>query len=72
MLKVLVLQDMPLYPYRIYAYNELAAWGSFLFGGVTIGKNVVLGANSLVNKDVPDNAIVAGAPAKILCYRDDV
>lgn len=46
--------------------------GSFLFGGITIGKNVVVGANSVVNKDVPDNAIVAGAPAKILRFRDDV
>lgn len=52
--------------------NVRIGGGSFLFGGITIGKNVVIGANSVVNKDVPDNAIVAGAPAKILRYRDDV
>ena len=36
------------------------------WGGVKIGKNVFVGALSLVNKDVPDGAIVAGIPAKII------
>ena len=35
-------------------------------GKVTIGNNVIIGANSLVNKDVPDNVVVAGNPAKII------
>ena len=34
--------------------------------GVTIGNNVVIGANSLVHKDVPDNVVVGGNPFKIL------
>jgi len=33
---------------------------------VTIGRNSVVGAGSVVTKDVPDNVIVAGNPAKIL------
>lgn len=32
--------------------------------GVTVGKNSVVGANSLVNKDVPDFTVVGGIPAK--------
>lgn len=36
--------------------------------GITIGKNSVISANSLVNKDVPDNAVVAGSPAKIVGF----
>lgn len=32
--------------------------------GVTIGKNTVVAANSTVTKDVPDNTIVAGTPAR--------
>ena len=42
--------------------------------GVTIGNGAVIGANSFVNKDVPDYAIVAGTPARIVRYRfsDDV
>lgn len=34
--------------------------------GVTIGDNVVVGAGAVVTKDVPDNVIVVGNPAKIL------
>ena len=34
--------------------------------GVTIGDNVVIGANTLVNKNIPNNVIVGGVPFKIL------
>lgn len=34
--------------------------------GVTIGNNVIVGANTLVNKDVPDNVIIGGSPFRIL------
>lgn len=37
-----------------------------------IGNNAVVGTGSVVTKDVPDNAIVAGNPARIIKYRDDV
>lgn len=33
---------------------------------VTIGKNAVVAADSTVTKDVPDNVIVAGTPAKVI------
>lgn len=36
--------------------------------GVTINKNAIVGAGSVVTKDVPLNAIVAGNPAKIIKY----
>ncbi|MEI6522760.1 MAG: acyltransferase [Bacteroidota bacterium] len=44
---------------------------SVILPGVTIGKNSVVGANSVVNKDVPDFVIVAGSPAKIVKYLSD-
>ena len=34
--------------------------------GVTIGKNAFVGAGTVVNKDVPDYAIVVGVPGKII------
>ena len=34
--------------------------------GVIIGKNSIVGAGSVVTKDVPDNVIIAGVPAKII------
>ena len=33
-----------------------------------IGKNAVIGTGSVVTKDVPDNAIVAGNPARVIKY----
>jgi acetyltransferase-like isoleucine patch superfamily enzyme len=36
---------------------------------VTIGENSIVGAGSVVTKDVPDNCIVVGNPAKIIKYR---
>ena len=37
-----------------------------IFGGVTIGDNVIIGAGSIVTHDLPDNCMAAGAPAKIV------
>ena len=34
--------------------------------GVTIGENSIIGAFSFVNKDIPDNVIAVGIPAKVL------
>lgn len=34
--------------------------------GMTIGDNVVIGANSLINKDVPDNCVVVGNPQRVV------
>lgn len=36
---------------------------------VTIGRGAIVGAGSVVTKDVPDRAVVAGNPARILRYR---
>lgn len=42
-------------------------YGVTILPGVTIGKNCVIGAGSVVTKDVPDGMVVAGVPAKIIC-----
>ena len=39
---------------------------SLVMPGVTIGENAVVGAFSFVNRDVPDNTVVMGIPAKIV------
>lgn len=41
-----------------------------IIGPVHIGNNAVIGAGSVVVKDVPDNAIVAGNPARIIRIKD--
>ena len=40
--------------------------GSVLLPGVTIGVNALVGAGSVVTRDVPDGAIVAGNPARVM------
>jgi len=42
--------------------------GATILSKLTIGKNAIVGAGSTVTKDVPENAIIAGSPAKILRY----
>jgi acetyltransferase-like isoleucine patch superfamily enzyme len=44
--------------------------GSTILSRVTIGENAIVGAGSVVTKDVPANSIVAGNPAKLLRYID--
>lgn len=46
-----------------------SAWigaGATILPGVTVGENAVVAAGAVVNKDVPDNTIVGGIPAKII------
>ena len=40
--------------------------GAKIVGKVVIGNNVAIGANAVVTNDVPDNACVAGVPARII------
>jgi len=43
---------------------------SVILPGVTIGEEALVGAGSVVTKDVPSRAIAAGNPARIVGYRD--
>lgn len=42
---------------------------AIIMPGVTIGKGVIIGANAVVTKDVPDYSVVGGIPAKIIKNR---
>jgi acetyltransferase-like isoleucine patch superfamily enzyme len=43
--------------------------GCIILPGVTIENGAIIAANSVVNKDVPENAIFGGVPAKLIKYR---
>jgi acetyltransferase-like isoleucine patch superfamily enzyme len=45
--------------------NVWIPWDVFILPGVTIGDNVVIGANSLITRNIPSNCIAAGNPAKV-------
>ena len=44
--------------------------GVKVFGRVKIGNNVTIGANAVVTKDIPDNAVAGGIPAKVIKIKD--
>lgn len=46
--------------------NVVIYAGAKIIGGVHIGNNVTVGANAVVTKDIPDNCVVAGVPARII------
>jgi len=43
--------------------------GCVVIGDINVGNDVAIGANAVVIKDVPDNARVAGVPAKVINYK---
>lgn len=50
---------------KLIGHVDIGA-GAKIIGNITIGKHSLIGANAVVTKDVPDYAIVAGIPAKII------
>lgn len=46
--------------------NVWLPWRVFILPNVTIGKNAVIGGNSLINKDIEANSLAAGSPAKTI------
>ena len=42
---------------------------SVIMPGITIGENAIVGACSFVNKNIPDNAVAYGVPARITRYQ---
>ncbi|MCM1436674.1 MAG: serine acetyltransferase [Prevotella sp.] len=46
--------------------NVTVGVGAMILGNVHVGNNVIVGAGAVVVKDVPDNCVVAGNPAKII------
>ncbi len=52
--------------YPVIGNNVIMYPGCRIIGGITVGDNVVIGANAVVLTDVPSNTVVAGVPAKIV------
>ena len=47
--------------------NVFLGAGAIIIAGVNLGNNVIVGAGSVVTKSFPDNVVIAGNPAKIIC-----
>jgi acetyltransferase-like isoleucine patch superfamily enzyme len=50
--------------------NAWIGYGACILRGATVGDNCVIGTSTVVTRDVASNAVVAGAPARILRMRD--
>jgi acetyltransferase-like isoleucine patch superfamily enzyme len=50
--------------------NVWIGYGACVLRGVSVGDNAIVGTNSVVTKDVPANAIVAGIPARVIRMRE--
>ena len=57
--------------YPILGDNVTIYAGAVIVGHVKIGNNAIIGANSVVISDVPENAVVAGNPARLIKYIED-
>lgn len=54
------------YEVPVLGDNVYVAAGARILGPIRIGNNVTIGANAVITKDVPDNCVVAGVPARII------
>lgn len=54
--------------YPIIGDNVYIGPGAKIVGAVRVGNNVAIGANCVITKDVPDNAVVVGVPGKVITY----
>jgi acetyltransferase-like isoleucine patch superfamily enzyme len=52
-------------------HNCWVGYGACVLRGTTVGDNSVVGANTVVTKDVPPNSVAAGAPVRILRRREE-
>jgi acetyltransferase-like isoleucine patch superfamily enzyme len=50
--------------------NVWIGYGACILRGVRVGDNSIVGTNSVVTKDVPANAVVAGIPARVIRMRE--
>ncbi|MCR4769932.1 MAG: acyltransferase [Bacteroidaceae bacterium] len=56
---------------KIGSYTSIGSH-CMIMPGVTIGERVIVGGGSVVTKSVPDGVVVAGNPARIVGYTDDL
>jgi acetyltransferase-like isoleucine patch superfamily enzyme len=51
--------------------NSFIGHNAIIMPGVTIGTNVVIGAGSVVTKDIPSNSVAVGVPARVIKHIDE-
>jgi len=68
--------DRPIREQGIYkrdvrvGHNVWIGYGACILRGVSVGSNSIVGTNAVVTRDVPENAVVGGVPARTIRMRD--
>ena len=57
--------------YPVIGDNVIIYSGAKIIGNISIGNNAIIGANAVVVKDVSDNMIMGGIPAKVIGFRKE-
>lgn len=66
-----ILEDADIFGRITIGDNTNIGWNAIIMPGVSIGKNCVIGAGAVVTKDIPDNSVAAGVPAKVIETLDE-
>ena len=51
-------------------HNVWIGYGACILRGITVGDNAIIGTSAVLTTDVPENAVVAGIPARVIRMRD--
>jgi maltose O-acetyltransferase len=51
--------------------NVFIGAGAIILPNVRVGNNVIIGAGSVVTDDIPDNSVVVGNPARVICSKSE-
>ncbi len=64
-------EDADIFGPIIIGNNVHIGWDVIIMPNVNIGNNVVIGCGAIVTKDIPDNSVVVGIPAKVIKSIDE-
>ena len=65
------IRDQGIYKRDVRVGNNVwVGYGACFLRGVTVGDNCIVGTSAVVTRDVPDDAVVGGVPARVLRMRD--
>ena len=65
------IQDYDSFGKIVVGNNVYMGNNAMVMPGITIGNNVIIAAGAVVTKNVPDNVVVGGNPAKYICTLDE-
>jgi acetyltransferase-like isoleucine patch superfamily enzyme len=66
------IREQGIYKRDVHVGNNVwIGYGACILRGVTVGHNAIIGTNSVVTSDVPDNAVVGGVPARVIRMRKE-